>query len=358
MTRRAPDAALDDAEAFALLDTVTAPRSDATGLLLAVSGGPDSMALLHLAARWQDAASQDCPPLFAATVDHGLRQGSAEEAETVGRWCISRGVPHAVLRWTGPKPATGIQDAAREARYALLVTHAKAVGASHLATAHHADDQAETVLMRLTRGSGLKGLAGMANSRMRDGVRHVRPFLGVSKSRLVKTIEAAGQPSFDDPSNANPRFGRVRLRMAMSALAAEGLTPGRLNELARRAARADAALDAAARDAFSRLAKPSMAGDGLLLAPAVFDTPEEIVLRVLLLALEGQAPVRLERVERLAAALIAAKRSGMPLRRSIAGSVVSLDSLGQVTIKGEKVRRRGAALRRDPSSSSEKVDVG
>ncbi|MEJ1938863.1 tRNA lysidine(34) synthetase TilS, partial [Nostoc sp. NIES-2111] len=160
--------------------------AESKGLLLAVSGGPDSMALLALCAAWANERpdGQPRPPLFAATVDHWLRPEARDEAAMVAREASRLSVPHSVLDWAGPKPRTGLQEAARQARYALLAEEARRVGATDVVTAHHADDQAETILMRLVRGSGLDGLAGMAAERPLDGVRLVRPLLGIPKSRL------------------------------------------------------------------------------------------------------------------------------------------------------------------------------
>ncbi len=137
-------------------DLVSAPA-----IVLAVSGGPDSTALLLLAARWRKARRRG-PKLLAVTVDHGLRAGSAAEAKQVARLARSLGVPHRILRWTGAKPTSGLQEKARLARYRLLSEAAAKIGASHILTAHTLDDQAETVLMRLLRGSGPTGLSGMA----------------------------------------------------------------------------------------------------------------------------------------------------------------------------------------------------
>jgi tRNA(Ile)-lysidine synthase len=129
-------------------------------LVLAVSGGPDSTALMVLAARWCERLKSG-PTLTAVTIDHGLRAESAREAAAVGRLAHQLGLVHRTLRWTGKKPSTGLQEAARTARYRLLAKAARETGATHILTAHTLDDQAETVLIRLTRGSGLTGLGGM-----------------------------------------------------------------------------------------------------------------------------------------------------------------------------------------------------
>ena len=151
-------AALTAADARALF----ADLADHPALVLAVSGGPDSTALLVLAARWRKAHCKRGPKLVAVTVDHGLRQGGRREALAVKRLARSLKVEHRTLRWSGRKPATGLQQAARHERYRLLAEAARKAGARHVLTAHTLDDQAETVLIRLARGSGVSGLAAMA----------------------------------------------------------------------------------------------------------------------------------------------------------------------------------------------------
>jgi tRNA(Ile)-lysidine synthase len=190
-----------------------------------VSGGPDSLALVILADRW---ARQRGGQAWGLTVDHGLRAESAAEAETVGRWLAARGIPHAVLVWEGEKPATGIQEAAREARYRLLGEWCAARGCLHLLTAHHRDDQVETYLIRRRAGSGLDGLAGMSAVRELPAFRLVRPLLGVAKARLVAFLDAAAQPYVPDPSNRNPLFERARLRLAAEAEAVAAPPPNPL----------------------------------------------------------------------------------------------------------------------------------
>jgi tRNA(Ile)-lysidine synthase len=325
-------------------DRLFLPYSDADRLLLAVSGGPDSVCLLRLAADWRGRAGNPVQ-LFAATVDHGLRPEAGLEAVAVGEWAGLLGVPHTVLPWRGPKPRAGIQNAARDARYALLAAHAEAIGAGVLMTAHHADDQAETVLMRLLRGSGIHGLSGMAQVRRRaPGLLHARPLLTIPKERLLATLAAQGQPFFEDPSNADPKFFRSRMRGIGPALAQEGLDRDRLLTLADRARRADEALDAVAAKAVRDCAVPAQP-PVVRLSSALFRHPEEIVIRALIQVLERtgplQGPLRLERVEMLAASLIEAAAANVTLRRSIAGRVVNLDRHAGVTISCETIRRRG-----------------
>jgi len=168
----------------------------------------------------------------ALTVDHGLRPGSADEAVRVGRWLSNRRIEHHVLAWTGPKPRTRIQEKAREARYELLTGWCRANGVGDLALAHQLEDQAETFVMRLRRGSGPDGLAGMSAVVERRGVRILRPLLGVSRGALEKTLEEFGQEWLDDPSNRNRAFERIQIRESFPALAEAGYRPNDLAGLA------------------------------------------------------------------------------------------------------------------------------
>ncbi len=151
--------------------------------VLAVSGGPDSMALMHLTRRCLDIKGRPPAAVAVVTVDHGLRAESKEEAAFVADHARRLGFAHTTVEWTGEKPKTGIQAAARRARYDLLASHARACGIACIVTAHTEDDQAETLLMRLRRGSGIDGLAAMASVSEWNGVAIVRPLLGFSKAR-------------------------------------------------------------------------------------------------------------------------------------------------------------------------------
>ena len=309
-------------------------------ILLAVSGGPDSMALMLLAARWarRDAAA---PELCVATVDHGLRPGSADEAAQVGVWASARGLSHTILRWEGDKPTRAIQEKARAARYALLVAHARAIGAQALATAHHAEDQAETVLFRLLRGSGVAGLAGMTALSIRNGLPLHRPLLDWSKAELAAVCAAEGQPFLDDPSNRDPAFARARLRASAATLAAGGLDRDALVRLARRAARAEQALTRATDAAEARLRPDGLGLDAL----ALIELPDEIALRLVERlargASGGEKPARLDRLESVVGRLRDAARAGRGLNASLAGAVLSLDKAGKLTARRESPRRRG-----------------
>src|ERR1700722_12252063 len=177
-------------------------------LVLAVSGGPDSTALMVLAARWRQSLKNK-PALIAVTIDHGLRAAAKREAATVGRLACKLGLAHRTLRWTGKKPKTGLQQAARNARYRLLAEAAAQVKTARILTAHTLDDQAETVLIRMSRGSGLTGLGAMSRMSSLPGhgagpIRLVRPLLKIPKSRLIATLRAAKISFADDPSNRDP----------------------------------------------------------------------------------------------------------------------------------------------------------
>ncbi len=198
--------------AFPSLLSACSPFESHPHLAVAVSGGPDSMALLLLAQAWTQARAGK---VTALTVDHGLRRESAVEARQVGQWCKQRGIEHDIL--SVPDSAFSIQDsgvqaAARTARYRLLADWCKAHGVLHLMTAHHRRDQAETLLFRLGRGSDIDGLACMPSVTSLHGIRLLRPLLPVAKSRLVDFLTSAGQPWLDDPSNQNPRYTRNVLR--------------------------------------------------------------------------------------------------------------------------------------------------
>lgn len=195
-------------------DRLLRPLASAGALTVAVSGGADSLALCLLTAAW---AHERGRALTALTVDHALRPESAAEAAQVATWLTARGIPHVVLTWTGTKPARSMQAAARDARYALLTGWCRHNGVRDLLLGHHRDDQAETVLLRATRGSGPDGRAGMATIVERDGVRVLRPLLRVSRERLRATLLAHGQTWIEDSSNENPAFARVRARRALAA---------------------------------------------------------------------------------------------------------------------------------------------
>ena len=209
---------------------------------VAVSGGRDSMALVLLAHGW---ARRRRGRVTALIVDHGLRSESAAEARRVGAWLARRGIDRRVLRWPGPYPDHGVQAAARAARYDLLEAWCRRHGVLHLLLGHHRGDQAETFVLRLSRASGIDGLAGMPPIADRGGMRVLRPLLSVPRARLAASLVAAGQDWVDDASNLDIRYGRVRVRARLPALTDAGVTVPWLAATAGRLGHVRAALEAA-----------------------------------------------------------------------------------------------------------------
>lgn len=242
---------------------------------VALSGGPDSLALLLLAS----AAFPD--GVAAATIDHGLREESASEASQAWKACAAVGVPHRIIRVIVARRAS-VQAAAREARYAALADWASEERVTVLLTAHHLDDQAETLLMRLKRGSGVGGLAGVrARTRLDNGLLLCRPLLSWRRSELAGIVEASGLAAVEDPSNSNEAYDRVRIRRAMAD--AEWPDPAPLARSAAALAEANEALDFAARAlAATHIVR---SGGEATLRPA--DLPDELVRRLLLQALKS-----------------------------------------------------------------------
>jgi len=349
----------DDSSAISAREAkeLFAAWKNAPALVLAVSGGPDSIALMWLAARWRNALSRG-PRLLAVTVDHGLRPESAREARDVKRLARTLGVAHRTIRWRGAKPKSGIPAAARAARYLLLASAARGSGAGHILTAHTRDDQAETLLMRLLRGSGISGLAAMARESERDGVFIARPFLNISKSRLVATLDRSGIGFADDPTNRDTSFTRPRIRKVIEGLAVEGGDARNLARLASRLARANAAIEVLVDGAARYLALKDR--DALALrrrsenasfdAAAFAALPEEIRLRLLLRAIERfshEGRPELGKVEALLATFDQMLRTAgkgrqvrqVRLKQTLAGAVISLAG-GRILVGSAPPRRR------------------
>ena len=267
------------------------------------SGGPDSLALTILADRW---ARQRGGRLTALTVDHRLRPESAAEARIVAGWLAARGIAHDVLVWRGVKPAAGIQEAAREARYRLLGDWCRAQGCLHLLTAHQREDQAETYLIRRRAGSGADGLAGMSAVREMAGMRLMRPLLAFPKSRLAALLATEGQPFLSDPSNLNPAFERAWLRLdgdAADATRIERLT-AEARDYGRQRIEREGALDRL----LASFVSVHPAGFAVL-DPAAFGRidpalAERLLSRVAACIGGASYPLRRERVARLRAGLM------------------------------------------------------
>lgn len=307
-------------------------QPDTGPVALAVSGGPDSCALLALGALALPGR------VIAATVDHGLRPESADEARQVATLCAVRGVPHATVRLE-MAAGSGVQARARAARYAALADWARAHGAGVLATAHHADDQAETMIMRLNRGAGVRGLAGMRPLGQVPGdptLPLARPLLGWRRADLAAVAQAAGMVVVHDPSNRDSRFERVRVRQGL-AEAVDWLDPEGLAASAAHLADADAALEWMAQGAMARQWQPGTDGEsGQLTVPP--GLPRALGLRLL------------ERVLEALGADWAAPRG-----TEMARWFHTLDSGGIATLAG--VRGQGQARSGDQARSSDQARI-
>lgn len=308
------------------------------GLAVAVSGGADSMALGHLLWRW---ARRNAVGLLVLTVDHGLRAEAAEEARGVGAFFASlEGVTHKTLVWAHEEmPDARIQELARGARYDLMAGELRGQGITHLFTAHHQGDQAETFLFRLSKGSGLDGLAAMAQvQELPQGIKLCRPLLDVPKQNLLAYCAAFENPYFHDPSNDQEKYSRVRLRNSMQVLEQEGLSEKRLAQTARRMGRAREALDEIARQVHKTAQIENETGKIVFDFNKLKSWPNEIVLRVILICisdfgLAGKYGVRMERAENLVEDLL----KPFPFRKRTLGKMIfdRDDKRGWLSIEAE-----------------------
>lgn len=298
---------------------------------VAISGGGDSTALLlllHAARR----------AVLAVTVDHGLRPESAAEAAAVGALCAARGIPHDTLVWAEGPESGNLQARARQARRRLIADWARGRGIGDVALGHTLDDQAETVLLRLARGSGVDGLAAMAAVAEGDGVRWHRPLLGIGRGALRDWLRGEGVAWIDDPSNEDPRFDRVRVRAALPALAGLGLGARRLAETARAMGRARAALEHGMRALGRTCLVDGGAGDLLLDPAGLAGAPEELRLRLLAAALGWvSGEVYRPRLARLAAALAAVEGARVGHGLTLNGCVLRAHG-GRIAIRREPAR--------------------
>lgn len=244
---------------------------------VAVSGGSDSTALLCLMAQ---CVAPDRHRLEAITIDHRLREGSAAEAAAVARLCAARGIPHTVRAWE-EGPSGNLQGSARAARQRLITAWANDRGITTVALGHTLDDQAETFLMRLARGSGVDGLSAMAPATRLMGLNWLRPLLGQRRAALRDWLTAQNIAWSEDPSNTDHRFDRVRARAALQPLAALGISSERLATTADAMARARRALETATATLARSAVTPGPAGDATLDPAAFMAAPEEIRLRLL-----------------------------------------------------------------------------
>lgn len=274
----------DIAECGALAARFSGVRG-ADNLIVAVSGGSDSLALLYLLFAWWDKLERPRPRLVVASIDHALRPESASECRAVRAHALAMGLEHRILTWHGDKPAAGLQEAARLARYRLLAACAdRLAGRSLILTAHTLDDQAETVLMRLARGSGVDGLAAIPRQGRIEGGVVERPLLDLRRADLRAYLEGRGISWLDDPSNAAAHFERTRVREAGPQRAALGLNDAALARTAGRMARARRALEGAVEAVLA----PVVATDDLLARFGIFswrsnyrELADEIQIRML-----------------------------------------------------------------------------
>lgn len=310
-----------------------------TAIAAAVSGGPDSMALVHLLNDWAAEAGVE---IHALTVDHGLRpEAKQEAAEASSSLKVLHCVKSNVLEWTGEKPEVAIQEEARKARYDLMASYCKEHDIRHLFLAHHQNDQAETFLFRLAKGSGLDGLAAMMPvQKYDDDLSLLRPLLEISKERLIATCENREVAFVEDPSNESEDFARVRLRKSQVVLEQEGLSAKRLSITAKRIGRARQALETLSDGAFDEISNTETNRIVLNLM-ALRDYPDEIGLRVMMKALlqiggQNDYGPRLEKIERLFDDVMG--QENFP-RQTLGGTIVERDDKNHtVVISKEKGR--------------------
>jgi tRNA(Ile)-lysidine synthase len=328
---------------------------------LAVSGGGDSVALMHLFAAW--AKRHQTPPPHVLIVDHGLRAESGPEAARVAQWARALGLDAQVLKRSGPKPKSNIEDEARKARYRLLGSWCAAKGVTKLFVAHTREDQAETFLLRLGRGSGLDGLSAMRAEAPLPvpgfaDVQMLRPLLGMGRDELRLYLKGLGAAWLEDPMNDDTRFARVRIRMALPALEAAGLSVPRIAEAARHLARARQSLEAST-DEFLRHHARFEGAFALLDGAALAACDREIGLRALAAVLMRHAHAsyrpRFQRLEGLFDALAAGDFRGRTLEGCRIGQAPKARRLfGQSTLI---ITREGARVA-DPRKRPPKGTLG
>lgn len=270
-------------------------------LAVGCSGGPDSMALTALLNAW---SGRSGATLTALIVNHGLRPEAGDEARRVAEWLRARDVMAEILEWSGEKPDRNIQAEARRIRYQLIGKWCQENDVPIVAVAHHLEDQSETFLLRLARGSGVDGLSSMPQATNLEGfesVRLIRPLLSTSKTRLEKILDAEEWPFVRDPSNQDRSYARVRMRALTDTLAREGLDAERLAKTAIQMQRAREALESVTDKFLQAHAVLDPLGFVHLDMAPLRSYPREIVLRVMsrVIAIVSGAhyPVRLQKLE-------------------------------------------------------------
>ncbi|WP_224703466.1 tRNA lysidine(34) synthetase TilS [Devosia aquimaris] len=328
-----------DLQSPADLERLFAGVAEQARIGLAVSGGADSLALMLLAARWATGRGVR-PRLKVYSVDHGLRPEAADEVAMVLSVAQSLGLDAQGLVWAGPKPASGVQEAARQARYGLMADAMARDGISVLLTAHHCDDQAETVLMRLAHGSGVDGLKGMTPFARMGTITIHRPLLGVESTALHALVREAGLTPAADPSNGDPHYERVRWRQAMPELARLGLDAATLALFAERMGEVDVALTQMSDACFAELVTLDGFGSArIALAPFIelgAAVSTRILGRVLNIVGGRQRPRALGQVERLRQTIVT---QSLPRSTTGLGCVVRLKD-GAILVAREPGRRQ------------------
>lgn len=292
---------------------------------VAVSGGPDSMALAHMVMGWTKDNNKE---VHIITVNHGLRPESVDEAKMVSDWAANQNITHQILNWEGDKPEAGIMEAARASRYDMMAEYCTQNDIGILFVAHHLDDQAETFLIRLAKGSGLDGLAAMNEQRRYNkGVIIIRPLLDIPKQDIISYCDKNKISYVQDPSNENEDYMRPRLRQSMAVLAQEGLTNKRLAMTAKRLARARKSLEILAAAAYGACVREEAPSHVIMDFAELRKQPEEIGFRVVQKALESLRAeesynVRMEKFEELFESLWNTPNTFKP--RTLGGCIFAL----------------------------------
>lgn len=325
------------------LSDLFVPLAGMRRVALAVSGGADSLALLLLAEEWSKNSGVG---LVVYSVDHGLRPEASAEVAMVLDAAQRLGLAARGFRWAGPRPETGVQAAARAARYRLMADAMAEDGAEVLLTAHHLGDQAETVLMRLAHGSGIEGLRGMDRMAEVEGCRIMRPLLDTDPADLEEIVAEAGLTPVRDPSNGDRHYERVRWRQLLPQLEELGLDLRRIGTFARRMGDADAAIAADADVAFARLVHVGPDGDAEIPRAGLTTLPRIVAVRVLARALRlvggDRRPYGLGAVESLRDRLA----EGDGRAATLHGCVIASDGIA-ITLRREGARSVQSALTGD-----------
>lgn len=288
------------------------PFEENPRVAVALSGGSDSLCLTFLLQNW---IRENKGTLIALTVDHGLRPESAQEALDVNSWMKQQGIDHHILQWEGEKPKSRLQEKARNARYQLLENWCHNNGILHLFFGHNAEDQNETTLFRLLRGSGIDGLAGMSAIVEKKYVRILRPLLNVSRETLRQKLREKNQKWIDDSSNSSLQYTRIRLRNMLERYTDEGMSPARLTSLSQRQGHGRIALEQETHRFLVKSVLVFPEGYALLNPNHLNQIPQDILMRALswiLMTIGSRAyPPRTDQLKRLHQAVLSGSNVGV-----------------------------------------------